>query len=298
MLWGIDNMNNFIEYFYGIKVENVIYNDGAVSHFDIFNAEFEDNDITNSVIFNSGKLGFIKESVFENNISNLNSQNIINKADLTLLNPKIIDDGKTVLNEGYLLIKGLDGDEELSQDFLSKINGECIISTDIIPNEVSFDFGYLDKEIHKSNSNEIFLNQDICLEYYEYDFYEGGLELDINNLIIDVKGHTIDGCDKSRIFTLKNITFKNGHSYLTHNSLNIFGGAIKINHDVSLTIENCKFINNTSELDGGAIYNFGELTIIDSTFNENTSELVGGAIHLAILFTLCSLSLIFVCKTF
>ena len=109
-------------------------------------------------------------------------------------------------------------------------------------------------------------------------FYEGGIELDIDGLIIDGNGHTIDGCDNSRIFfitgkniILKNITFKNGHSFENfEQSRNSNGGALKIYPNSNLKIENCRFIDNTSERNGGAIDNHGELTIVESTLNNNS----------------------------
>lgn len=53
-------------------------------------------------------------------------------------------------------------------------------------------------------------------------FFEGGIELDEDNLTIDGQNHVIDANNLSRIFyitgkniTLKNIIFKNGMFYKT-----------------------------------------------------------------------------------
>lgn len=199
-------------------------------------------------------------------------------------------------------------------DFLSKIGGSGTVNTflDIIPNEEKFDFGYLDKKIHETTDEEIILKEDICLEKYEKDFYEGGIELDIDNLVIDGNGHTIDASGDSRIFiitgeniTLKNIIFENGHSHNNYdNPINNHGGALRINSHNNLTIINCEFKNNNSERnggvisggniniseskftentaqnDGGVIYSYGgELIITESKFTENTAEMHGGAIY-------------------
>jgi predicted outer membrane repeat protein len=145
----------------------------------------------------------------------------------------------------------------------------------------------LDRLIHENGAREIILSCDICFEDYEIDFYEDGVELDLDNLSIDGRGHTIDGADQSRIFIvtgnnikLKNLTFKNGHSHRNYdNPFNNSGGAIKINHNTKLTVENCNFINNNSEESGGAIYNFGELIVKESTFSNNVAHSMGGAIY-------------------
>ena len=120
------------------------------------------------------------------------------------------------------------------------------------------------------------------------DYYEGGIDLDIDDLVIDGNGKTIDGGNKSRIFivtgkniTLRNIIFKNG--YVFHNSdkfLNGEGGAIKANHNTDLKIENCEFISNESEYEGGAIsVSFSGLKIKESSFSKNKAE-YGGAIYI------------------
>ena len=255
------------------KSRYIIINDTDKSNLSIFYGEFIDNNEQESLVLNSGKFCNIEKTIFENNFSD---KNIINQSYLSLVSPKIEDSGKTILNEGYILIK------KSSPDFESKIFGEgkFEIAESIILNEKSFDFGYLDKKIHETTAKKIILDGDICLKNYERDFYEGGIELDIDGLVIDGDGRTIDGSNKSRIFlisgkniTLKNIKFKNGYSHRSYyNPLNNDGGAIKINHNLNITFENCEFINNTSEENGGAISNRGFLNIVGSTFDKNTAN--------------------------
>lgn len=259
----------------------IIVND-EMAKIGIFNGEFVKNNVKNSILINKGKSCAIEKTLFENNISKSDSKNIINHRDLTLINPKITDDGISILNEGYIVVKdspdGLDG----------KItgNGEVVISG-TVPEGPRFDFGYLDKLIHEKRAKKIILEHDICLENYERDFFEGGIDLDVDNLVIDGNGKTIEGAGKSRIFivtgkgiTLKNITFKSGRSHQNYgNPLNNDGGALKVNHNAELSIEHCEFINNVSEESGGAIKTMGDLTIIESTLTENEATMFGGAIY-------------------
>ena len=269
---GSDFMSN--------HAQGVIVNEGDFANFALFNGQIKDNNISDSLIFNDGKSFVIEKTIFENHIFN----SIINKSKLTLKSPKIKDESK-ILNEKYILIrKSSDGLED-------KIYGEGTVDNGSIFEFKEFDFGSLDKKIHESITKEIKLEEDISFEEYEIDYYEGGIELDIDNLIIDGNGHTIDACDKTRIFyctgkniTLKNITFKNGYTHKDYNNpFNNNGGAIKINRNANLTMENCKFINNSSEDNGGAIGNRGKLIIIESIFNNNAAigmhDSSGGAIE-------------------
>ena len=261
--------------------EHIVLNDSDKSNLGIFSGEFKENNVKKSVLCNDGKFCSVEKTAFQNNVSS-NASNIINNSELTLTDPKIRDEGKSILNHRYLLIR------KSSPELESMIRGNGTVETDetIIPQEEKFDFSYLDKKIHESNTKEIILDHDITFADYEKDFYEGGIELDMDNLIIDGNGKTIDGQDKSRIFiitgkniTLKNIIIKNGRSHKSYdNSLNNNGGAIKINHDLNLTIEDCEFSNNMSEDMGGGIINYGDLTVIQCSFSDNKSNINGGAI--------------------
>ena len=250
----------------------------------IFYNDFNENNVEECVLYNCGKICIIDKCNFENNFSN-NSLNIINKTELNLINPKINDESRTILNEKYILIK------DSSLELESKIYGDGIVEKieERIPQGETFDFGYLDKKIHESNTKEIILDHDITFENYERDFYEGGIELDIDNLVIDGNGHSIDGMGKSRIFivtgnniVLKNIKLKNGYAHKNYEiPLNNNGGAIKINNNIYMSIVNCEFINNVSEENGGAIYSVvGNLNIIESKFTQSIAKKGdGGAIY-------------------
>lgn len=260
----------------------IVLNDDVEANFGIFNTKFHDN-LNDAVFYNTGKSAAIGETTFENNLSsNSNSKNIVNLTDLTLIKPKIKDEGLSILNADYLLIK------MPSPDIKAKIEGYDPVIVGEIPFGQAFDFGYLENLIHSSDTNEIILDEDITFENYEKDFFEGGIELDIDNLTIDGNGKTIDGANKSRIFiitgnniTLKNIIFKNGYSHKNYdNPLNESGAVFRVNHGVKLTVEDCQFINNNSENKGGVIYTSGsELNITNSILKNNVSKIQGGVIY-------------------
>ena len=122
-------------------------------------------------------------------------------------------------------------------------------------------------------------------------YYVGNSGIEINkNIVIDGKGHTIDAKGFSRIFqltgnhevTLKNIVFINGFA-----RDNYYGGAIYSarNQNVTLTIDNCTFRNNSANLNsdssrGGAIYlRTSRGLIINNSRFENNSAYYGGAIY-------------------
>ncbi|SDA49019.1 right-handed parallel beta-helix repeat-containing protein [Methanobrevibacter millerae] len=265
------------------KSEFIITNFGNAS---LFNGQITENTIDDMIISNL-KTFTIENTLFDANTFNNNPKNIENYGDLTLIAPKITDEGKTIINSENIFIR------KLSDNLLDKIQGTGIVDTpeELIPKEEKHDFGYLDRIIHHNNSKEIVLMEDVVFEKYERDFYEGGIELDIDGLVIDGNGKTIDGAGESRIFCvtgknilLKNIVFKNGFQEIDYrNQINNAGGCLRVNYDSSLTIENCQFLGNTSNKDGGAISNKGWLTVKDSFLSKNMAEKKhsseGGAIH-------------------
>ena len=111
-------------------------------------------------------------------------------------------------------------------------------------------FTSLEKSINSSR-NTLTLNRD-----YQYNSKDNNVGIKINkNLVIDGRGHTIDACDKSRIFiankgniVLKNMVLKNAdHGY---------GSAIYINENVKLTTINVTFLNDNAE-NAGVVYAYG-----------------------------------------
>lgn len=167
---NLDSLNIFATKFISNMAENIIINDGDLSSFSVFAGQFLDNDISRSVIFNSGKFCTVESSVFKGNVTNDESENIINQSDMTIINPKIDEIGMTVLNEGYLLIRNS------SSEISSKIHGEGIIDYgfESKSGEHSYDFEYLEDLIQKSIGKKITLDHDISFEKYEEYFFEGG----------------------------------------------------------------------------------------------------------------------------
>ena len=243
----------------------------------VFGGEFRDNDVSETTIFNDGESCYIEKTTFKRN----NDKNIINNTFLTLKDINLMDNSKNMINHGDIIIKDTEKEiENCIDDYGAvEVHGR---------GEEKFDFTYLDELIHNNNQKEISLSHNIAFEKYEFDFYEGGIELDIDNLVIDGGGNTIDGKNLTRIFvitgkniTLKNIIFKNGEMKDSHdNSFNINGGAIRNNSNSNLSFENCKFINNKSVIYGGAIQNNAdsEITFENCEFINNAS-VYGGAIN-------------------
>lgn len=167
----------------------------------------------------------------------------------------------------------------------------------------SKNFRYLDFMIH-GGENEIILDYDIILADGEESEYLDGIELDVDDIVINGNGHIIDACGKTRIFKitgenikLKNITFKNGFSQkgggaianagavsiedatFAHNNVDGDGGAIYNDMPGKISITNSKFLENKTNEDGGAIFNWGELEIENSIFQENFAKTDASAIH-------------------
>ena len=139
----------------------------------------------------------------------------------------------------------------------------------------SRNFRYLDDLVH-SGVKEILLDSDIVLSRDEKSQYLNGIELDVDDLVIDGNGYAIDAQGLTRIFHctgknvfIKNIILKNGFTEKN-------GGAIYNRGE--LTITESTLSENTAQLYGGAIHNMSRLTITESILNENTAE-YGGAIH-------------------
>lgn len=128
----------------------------------------------------------------------------------------------------------------------------------------------------------------------DYEIYFAGDELDLGNdyvrqesdpsgpiviysdIVINGNGYVIDGSG-GNIFTIgqgvsvtiNDATFVNGYAFgtLTGDLYNGYGGAIS--NFGTLTLNNCKFSNNSATYRGGAVYNEGYLEINDSIFDNN-----------------------------
>lgn len=253
----------------------VIENDGEIGILSIEKGKIANNISDYATVYNHGKDCSITGTIFENNRSKKeNCHNICNRSNMVLKEIILKDNSVSIFNEGILTA------EKKYKNFISSVGKVFYLGM-----ENEFNFSYLDELIHSNISNTISFDEDISLLSDEFDFYEGGIELDRDNMVIDGKGKTIDASGKSRIFlvtgnniTLKNIIFKNGHAFDNYFMSNNEGGAIKVFKGLDLKIENCKFIDNISESKGGAIHNKGYLTISNGLFESNKSN-EGGAIY-------------------
>lgn len=135
-------------------------------------------------------------------------------------------------------------------------------------------------------------NHEITLEYdYTYTSADGddlkkGITIDGDEFTdgdktftINGNGHTINGSNSARIFTitnqahliLKNITLTKGNTktIINDESTNM-GGVLYINN-AQLTIIKCNFTKNNA-IYGGAIYSYkSNLTITNSNFTDNNA---------------------------
>lgn len=137
------------------------------------------------------------------------------------------------------------------------------------------------EKLNSNNSNKSYL---ITLEDGDYNITDAISYRSNNNsrqeLIIDGKGHTIDGQNRNRFMhfdncniTLKNLVVKNTvHDDKDHS------GVFEMISPANLNVINCTFINNVGDKKGSVLTNRGNSTISNSTFINNTVNHVGGAI--------------------
>ena len=170
-------------------------------------------------------------------------------------------------------------DKKIKQEIQLQNSEENFINDKVFdkaPTKKIRNFKYLDDLIH-NGVKEIVLDSNIVLEGREEKKYLEGIKLDVDDLIIDGNGYTIDAQGKTRIFysmgkniTIKNIKLKNGFA--------VDGGAIFCLESSSLEINNCIFIENTVQDDGGAIANLGKINIENVSFTKNIAKENAGAI--------------------
>ncbi len=250
------------------------FNGGAISNesshnIKIVNTHFEDNRAKNGgAILNEGCC-YVRDSTFKDNSCVEDGDGIhIKNGTATVKNSKFSGSKSREIYEvsGHSI-------DFTNCDFSSSSSGGSRSRSGGRKN-----FEYLDNLIH-GGSKRITLEDDIALDSSEASQFEKGIKLDVNNLVLDGNGHTIDAKGKVRIFdvsagnvTLKNFNFKNGYSKL--------GGVIETDRHVHIKISHCTFEGNEAFGDGGAIRNWheGDVKINDCTFRKNSSSDHGGAI--------------------
>ena len=146
-------------------------------------------------------------------------------------------------------------------------------------------FTDLDNKIQNAGSNLVELDRDYifndAIDNPERYSKINGIYLK-PNIIIDGKGHTIDGNNQAKIFviqdvfnvTIKNLIFKNAFANKTY-----YGGAALEIQNAPAHVINCTFINNfANNTIGGAIFDYGHSPIENCTFINNSAS-QGGAIY-------------------
>ena len=272
---------NFCEIFNSNFKDGHIISQENANALNIANSIFSSEIFKKEIIYIGFGFCVIKNTNF---ITNNDGFVITNDGVLELITSKFDHNNeKIILNNNVLKIRADD-------DIFDKVQSNNESNIKFLHDALSGDwkgFRYLEEEVIQKNREKIILDCDIRMHENEQDFYEGGIEIDKDNLIIDGQGHTIDSAGLSRIFyvsgnniTLKNIIFKNGFYFKNYfDNSSCGGGAICILHNSSVHIENCEFLNNKSELSAGAIINKGDLlNINESNFKDNFSKYNGGSI--------------------
>ena len=172
----------------------------------------------------------------------------------------------TIILSIFLALSCVSAADDNQTDQISE--SDEILTADPVPGTLT----ELNNTINSGISNTIELEKD-----YKYDATVDsgytdriGINITKNNLIIDGKGHTIDGNKKALIFqivgnniTLKNIKFTNGYGFR--------GGAVSFTNSENINIKNCTFTSSRAGWDGGGIYfsKSNNIEIIDSSFSNN-----------------------------
>lgn len=259
------NCKKYLGETYTISYGGAIHNDHG--QIDICQSSFKDNFVYGygDAIFNEGRMN-LKSCNFDGRDSDI----ISNKGILSLEDCKF-DNDNVILNNSMLCI--LENQKNYLNNFISNNFGKIHYISDVeaIPNKNNFK--YLDELINLQDNSEIALSCDIVVGNDEHDYFDNGIEIKRDNIVIDGNGHTIDGNLKSSIFkieskniTLKNIVFKNALSTLT--------GAINAS-DAKITLENCIFKSTVSlsssgvfEKSGSIFLENSHLELINSKFDD------------------------------
>lgn len=240
-----------------------------------------------TLFFNTGEYASVDATIFAQNTYDESGRqagehfDCINATSLVLQSPKFERDD-CILNDGHIEVKNSTREEVLR---IIKCEPESRVDF-AFDDDSGFDFSQLNEMICNSAGETIKLEDDFSLKRYEKDFFEGGIEIDIAELTVDGCGHTIDANGYSRVFnivsgkiTLKNITFRNGKYFKAVEPHISGGGAVNILKNSNVTFENCKFISNESEDNGGAIKNDGQMQSIGNEYRSNNARNYAGAIQ-------------------
>lgn len=152
---------------------------------------------------------------------------------------------------------------------ISEINSEIL-------NENPRDFFILSNEINSSSQTKsIKLTKDYIFNSQNDGKFTEGIDITIDNFVIDGQGHTIDANKKARIFNIQsnNVVLKNVN--IINGNATSHGGAIYWS-GLNGTISNCLFKDSSSPNSGGAIIFSNYASIENSKFIGNSAFFGGG----------------------
>lgn len=239
--------------FNNLKYDNnptIIYHNGTEdSELTIENSIFSQEYLKNNAIY--VKNGFC--NIISSKFNILQKANYIvhnENAILKIEKLKVNNSNNIIFNNNILKIRK---DEFRENEIkLGEKSKEIKYLNELLPENWK-GFKFLDELIH-GHEKEITINEDIKIHETEQDFYESGIELEMDNITINGNFHTIDADNLSRIFiisgkniVLKNIRFKNGKYYKNKfDKSDTSGGAIYIMPRSAVEIDSCIFLNNLS----------------------------------------------------
>ena len=205
----------------------------------------------------------VKSAVTNNEVSHSNTDTV----DVTKTNMDIstdVDDKKTSKSEtsknedklGKSIDKTIKTDENNDQTYTDLNNAiQSNITTGTYYIQLESDYTYNDADAED-------LKKGITID---------GTKLQGQTLTINGNGHTINGNQKARIFTIIN--------------------------NANVIIENLKIINGFHSENGGAIYSQGNLNLINCTFTNNTADYYGGAVFIKNTISNCTINSTFINNT-
>lgn len=145
-----------------------------------------------------------------------------------------------------------------------------------ILNENAGDFSTLSDEINSSfQSKTLKLTKDYSFNAQTDKKYSDGINITVDDLVIDGQGHTINANKKARIFNIqsKNVLLKNIN--IINGNVTSHGGAIYW-EGLNGTVKNCIFKDCSSPNSGGAILFKNPAMIENSKFTGNRAYFGGG----------------------
>ena len=148
-------------------------------------------------------------------------------------------------------------------------------------------FQDLSNEINDNDSinldDDVILNQETS---GEEEVYKSGIQINSKNITIEGNNHIISGKDSQgnqvRIFNIINSNVTLSNMVLSSASFNGVGGAVYLNNESILTLNNVTFRDNSAlglYGEGGALFSEGHFRISNCTFENNYASGAAGAFY-------------------